>query len=72
MPRRPWRLWAEDILQALERIREYTRDMDRDGFLRDHKTVDAVLRNLILIGEASRKMPAEVQEANPQIPWQEM
>ena len=60
MPRRSWRFWAEDILQALETIHDYTRDMDRDGFIRDRRTVDAVLRNLIVIGEASRKMPAEV------------
>ncbi len=72
MPRRSWRLWAEDILQALETIHDYTRDMDRDDFIRDRRTIDAVLRNLIVVGEASRKMPAEVQQANPQIPWQEM
>ena len=72
MPRRSWRLRAEDILQALETIHDYTRDMDRDDFIRDRRTVDAVLRNLIVIGEASRKVPAEVQQANPQIPWQEM
>jgi len=65
-------LWAEDILQALEAIRDYTQGMARDDFIRDRKTIDAVVRNLIIIGEAARKMPASVREANPRIPWQEM
>jgi len=38
--------------QALETIHELTRDMNRDDFVRDRRTVDAVLRNPIVVGEA--------------------
>jgi len=46
-------VYLEDILTAIERIRNYTRDLDHSAFLRDARTIDAVLRNLEVIGEAA-------------------
>jgi uncharacterized protein with HEPN domain len=49
------RVYLEDILTAIARIKEYTRAMDYPAFLRDVRTIDAVARNLEVIGEASKQ-----------------
>jgi len=46
------RIYLEDIVTSIDRIREYTRGVSLDGFLADTKTQDAVIRNLEIIGEA--------------------
>ncbi len=43
--------------------------MDFDQFAIDFKTIDAVVRNLEIIGEAARQLPIEFTEENSQIPW---
>ena len=72
MPPRPWRERIEDIIAAIERVQTYTASMDFNEFLADHRTIDAVIRNLEVIGEASGHVPEAVQERNPTIPWREM
>lgn len=71
MPRNH-RLFISDILEAIDKIRRYTEGMSRETFIADGKTVDAVVRNIIVIGEASRNIPPEITAANPDIPWDEM
>ena len=51
MPR-DYRLFLEDVRDAAAWIRRYVEGMDRDAFEQDRKTVDAVVRNLEVIGEA--------------------
>jgi uncharacterized protein with HEPN domain len=72
MPYRDWRLHLEDILEAIGKIERYSAGMDFEQFQADEKTADAVVRNLEIIGEASRHIPREVQERNPNIPWDKM
>ncbi len=45
-----------DIKDAIERILEYTAGVDWNGYLRDHKTQDAVVRNLEVIGDATKNL----------------
>jgi len=54
------------------RIAEYISGLDFIDFKRDYKTVDAVIRNFEIIGEASKSLPKEIKSKYPQIPWQEM
>lgn len=61
-----------DILEAIAKIQDYTRGMSLGEFERDAKTADAVVRNLIVIGEAARHMPEEVAARHPDIPWRLM
>lgn len=61
-----------DILEAIRRIQDYISDMDYHAFLRDLKTRDAVLRNLEVIGEASKNIKDDFREQYPEIPWKEM
>ena len=72
MPPRQWRARVEDILDAIARIQRYTEGMDSSAFTKDQKTIDAVVRNLEIIGEASRHVPDEVRNRYPTLPWSEM
>lgn len=72
MPLRDWRVRVQDILEAAISIRSYTSGMTFEQFAVDRKTIDAVIRNLEVMGDASRRLPAHVRNDNPEIPWAEM
>jgi len=57
--------YVQDMLEAIVRIREYTQGLDRNAFERDRRTVDAVLRNLEIIGEAPRVFHALSKSEHP-------
>ena len=65
-------MYLQDIQIAMNRIAEYLENMDFREFKQDYKTVDAVIRNFEVIGEASKNLPFELKENYPEIPWQEM
>ena len=65
-------MYLEDIELSMNRISEYTSGMDFQHFKWDYKTVDAVIRNFEIIGEAAKKLPDYLKDKNPQIPWNEM
>ena len=69
MPKRDADLLLEDIRSSLERIERYTSGVDRSQFLADEKTIDAVVRNLEIIGEAVRWLPEEFKRQHVDIPW---
>lgn len=67
-----WRVRIEDMVEALERIRRYTNGLDANSFAEDERTVDAVVRNLEIIGEAASRTPAHIVERHPEVPWSHM
>ena len=62
MPYRSWKFRIDDIIEAIDKIERYTRGIDFDEWQQDEKTVDAVIRNIEVIGEASSHLPIEIQE----------
>lgn len=56
----------------MERIAEYLVGLDLDSFCNDNKTVDAVIRNFEVIGEAAKNLPDEIRNKYPEVPWKEM
>ncbi|MFA5906688.1 MAG: DUF86 domain-containing protein, partial [Desulfobacula sp.] len=62
----------EDIIEALDRIFQYVQEMNYDSWLKDQKTIDAVVRNLEIIGEAAANLPQEIQDQYTDIPWYQM
>ena len=62
-------LRLEDILAAAVTIEEYLQGYDYDSFVNDRRTVDAVTRNLEIIGEAVKYLPEELLRHHPHIPW---
>jgi uncharacterized protein with HEPN domain len=69
MSKRDLDLLLEDILECCQRIKEYTKDYSFDDFINDKKTMDAVIRNLTIIGEAISNIPTDFKTINPQIEW---
>ncbi len=69
MSKRDYRLFLQDILESIERIEEYTEGYDFETFTKDRKTIDAVLRNLEIIGEAAKHIPENIRMQHPEIPW---
>ena len=66
---RDYGLYLDDILESITRIERYTEGMDDVSFRNDDKTLDAVVRNLEIIGEAVKNIPQEVKDSFPEIPW---
>ena len=72
MPARDWKFRIADILEAVQDSLEITRGLNYEAFCSDKKALKAALYNLIVIGEAARKLPAEVTARYPSLPWREM
>ncbi len=72
MSPRNWRFRFDDIKKSLALIKEYTEDVDYSTWVQDQKTIDAVIRNLEIIGEAAARMPEDIQLKYPEIPWYQM
>lgn len=69
MSKRLPKLLLTDILEAAEKIILYTRDLSYDAFIADSKTIDAVVRNFEIIGEAANRLPDEFKDDHLQIDW---
>lgn len=69
---REWIFRIRHILTAIEKIDRYTSNMTFEQFTVDERTIDAVIRNFLVIGEATRHVPGDVRASNPDIPWKLM
>lgn len=69
MSKRNWMLFIEDIVESIRKIDEYIKKIEYKQFAEDEKTVDAVVRNLEIIGEASKNIPGEIKEKYKEINW---
>lgn len=64
--------YVADIVNAVRRISAYVRDVDREAFNERAIVQDAVIRQLLIIGEATKHLTAEYRADHPQVPWREM
>lgn len=58
-----------DILDSNYKILDYTAGLTFEDFIEDNKTVDAVIRNFEIIGEAANRLPEEFKNNHPEIDW---
>jgi uncharacterized protein with HEPN domain len=56
---RDYKVYLEDILEAVSKIRQFTAGLTLPVFSQDAKTLDAVVRNLEIIGEAVKRLPED-------------
>ena len=69
MSKREPRLLIEDIQEAADKIKQYVAGFTFDAFLKDSKTIDAVIRNFEIIGEAARRLPDDFKDKYTAVDW---
>lgn len=69
MSKRNTKILLEDMLEAARKIIKYTDGLSFDDFLNDDKTIDAVIRNFEIIGEAANRIDLDFRESYPKIEW---
>jgi len=65
-------LFLKDMRESCEKIQRYVHEITHKEFLSDDKTYDAVLRNLIVIGEAAKNVPEKVRNFYTDVAWREI
>ncbi len=69
MSKRDPKILLDDILSSIEKIESYTAGYSFESFMEDSKTLDAVIRNFEIIGEAANRLPEDFKDANEQVNW---
>ncbi len=72
MKKRTYSMFIEDILESIDKIEKYIKGLKYNTFAKNDMIVDAVVRNLEIIGEAARNIPEGIREKSPNIPWARM
>jgi uncharacterized protein with HEPN domain len=65
MSRRDWKILFIDIVEAINKIEEYTKNLSFEDFSINSLVIDAVVRNIEIIGEASKNIPQEITRKIP-------
>ena len=70
--KRTFDLYLKDILEAIRRIQEYIGSMDCEELSENMITLDAVMRNMEIIGEAAAQLQKEIKDKYKEVPWREI
>jgi uncharacterized protein with HEPN domain len=71
MPR-DYKAYLKDILEAIRKIENYTRNISFDDFVVDELIKDGVVRNLEVIGEAVKNIPVDIKDKKPEVEWKKI
>ena len=69
---RDYSLYLNDILESIDRIQRYTHGMSYEDFRDNDLVQDAVIRNLMVIGEAVKLIPEPLKQKNPEMSWRKI
>jgi uncharacterized protein with HEPN domain len=69
---RDWTLYADDILNACDNIEKYIADLSYESFIKDSRTRDATTHNLMIIGEAVKKIPTSILDDYTDVDWRKI
>jgi uncharacterized protein with HEPN domain len=72
VPSRNWQLRIQDIILSIHAIEQSTKGLTFEEFAKNQMIVKAVLYDFVVIGEATRNVPNEMQSRYPLIPWRLM
>jgi len=64
--------YVRDIIDSIRDIESFIKGMEFEEFKKDRKTINAVVRSIEVIGEASKKIPAVITADYPKVPWKKM
>jgi uncharacterized protein with HEPN domain len=64
--------YIQDILDSIQDVENFIQGMSFDDFKDDRKTINALVRSIEIIGEASKKIPKRLRDTQPEIPWKKM
>ena len=66
---RDWIMYLQDIAQSCEKISRFAGGLTQSDLIQDEKTYDAIVRNLEIVGEASKHVPDEIREQLSEVEW---
>lgn len=69
---RDWIQFFDDMLESCEQIQSYSGGMDWTAFARDRKSRDALVLQVLQLGEAARHIPEAIRNRFPDIPWAQL
>ena len=72
MTPKDYRDYIQDILDAISDVDDFIGTMRFEDFLKDKKTVNAVLKSIEIMGEASKRIPQNLRDKYPAVPWKRM
>lgn len=71
MPR-VYKLYLDDILKCIKKIEKYTKGISYEKFIKNALLIDAIIRNLEVIGEATKKIPHETKKHHNEVEWKKI
>lgn len=72
MTRKDYRDYFQDIFDSLNDIESFIASLDAEEFLKDKKTINAVIRSVEVIGEAAKNIPPSYRQQYKDVPWKKM
>jgi uncharacterized protein with HEPN domain len=69
---RDYKFFLKDIIESINYIEKYIKNISEIEFKKNVQIQDAVIRRIEIIGEASKKIPRSVKEINKEIPWEKL
>jgi len=72
MKNRDVRVYLEDILDSIRKIKEYTQTKSEDEFFENYQLQDSVIRRLEIIGEAVKHIPDDFKDKYPDVAWRDI
>ena len=72
MKMRDYRDLLHDIIDAINDVESFIDDLSYDEFVKDRKTLSAVIRSIEVIGEATKNLPDRIKEKYKDLPWNRM
>lgn len=72
MRKRDYRDYFKDILNAINDLEDFIKDMSFEEFRKDKKTIYAVVRCIEVIGEATKNIPRTIKDKHRELPWKKM
>jgi uncharacterized protein with HEPN domain len=70
--KKDYKVLLTHIVECIDRIEEYTKDITKDEFFTSTQIQDAVMRRIEIVGEAVKNIPQDVKDKYPDIPWKQI